>query len=338
LIFGWRRRLPTSDQRKLAIGASLLLVVWVLGMVASLALGAVSVPWREVADALLSSEHPRHVLIYEIRLARALACTVVGAAFAVAGALLQTIVRNPLADTGLLGVNAGAGLAVVAALILMPERGTALPWIAFGGALAAVLILASVAWGLGGQAGPLKILLSGVAVQAVLYAAIAVLSFLFADRTPAFIAFTVGSLQGATWGTLLPALPLVAVGLAVACAAHRPLDLLLLDDASAGSAGLAVGGARLFAAFLSALLAAAAVALAGLVGFVGLLVPNTVRLLTGPDHRRLLPLSAMGGACLVLYADLAARYLWVPVELPVGAIMALVGGPYFLVVLWKRLP
>lgn len=317
-----------------AVGVALLAAATAVALV----VGSVAIPLRDLAGALVDPGHPLRVLVFDVRLARVVAGAATGAALAVAGALPQTTVRNPLADPGLLGVNAGAGVAVVAALVLAPGLGGSLPWIAFAGALVAVLGVLGAAWGVGGAPSPLKILLAGVAVQGMLFAAIALLTYLFADRAPAFVGFTVGSLSGATWSATAQALPLVALGLAGALAAHRPLDLLLLDDGSAAAAGLDVGRARLAASVGAAVLAAAGVALAGMVGFVGLLVPNGVRLLVGPAHRRLLPLSALAGAALLVAADGAARTLAAPVELPVGALLALAGGPYFLFVLWRKLP
>ncbi|HTQ80234.1 MAG TPA: iron ABC transporter permease [Thermoanaerobaculia bacterium] len=304
----------------------------------ALSRGAVPVPLAQLWTALSSPTHPCHRIVWDLRLPRILVAGLAGAALAVAGALLQTVVRNPLADSGLLGVNAGAGVVMLAGLLLAPEANTALPFLAFLGGLAAVALTLAVARGGGRDAGPLRLLLSGVAVQAILFSLVALLTFLFADRTPAFIAFTVGSLNGCGWREVRRVLAPVLGGLALCGGAVRPLDLLLLDDDSATGVGLAVGRSRATASCLAALLAAAAVSAVGLVGFVGLLVPNLIRLGIRPTHRTLLPLAALGGAGLLIVADLAARTLAAPVELPVGAFLAFLGGPYFLLLLWRRLP
>jgi iron complex transport system permease protein len=186
--------------------------------------------------------------------------------------------------------------------------------------------------------GPLKLVLSGVAIQALLFAVVALVTFLHPDRAPAFVAFTVGSFHGAGWPEVRLLLAPAAAGLALAVAGSRNLDALLLDDGSAAAVGLGVARTRLAAAGLAALLAAAAVSVAGLVSFVGLVVPNAVRVLSGPGHLRLLPLTALGGALLAVVADLAARTLFAPIELPVGAVLALAGGPYFLYLVWRRVP
>lgn len=323
---------------------------WAAGLAVALAvavlvsarLGPVSIPTAELWDALAREGHPLHVVLWQVRLPRVAAGALVGAALAVSGALLQTVVRNPLADPGLLGVNAGAGLAAVVALVLLPDLisswALALPALAFVGAFLAVAAILLASSGPGRRLGPLAIILSGVAIQAVLFSILALVTFFFADRAPAFVAFTVGSLNGAGWPEARLVAPLMAVGIAASLVARRPLNLLLLDEASAAGVGVDVPRVRLAACAVAALLAAAAVSVAGLVGFVGLVVPNWVRVVSGPDHRTLVPLSALGGAVLVVVADLLARTVASPLELPVGALLALVGGPYFLYVLWRALP
>jgi len=320
--------------------------IWLAGFAALLlasallaaGLGAVEVPPSELVAAALADAHPLHSVVWDVRLPRVAAGAAVGAALAVSGALLQTVVRNPLADPGILGVTGGAGLAAVAMLILAPERAHWVPALAFAGGLCTVAILLALAWRRGSTTvAPLRIVLSGVALQAIFFAGIALLSFAYADRAPSFTAFLVGSLNGLGWrDAALVALP-AGIGLGAALAAVRGLDLLLLDDATAGGLGLAVRRARFAASALAALLAAGAVSAAGLVGFVGLVVPNAVRVLVGPGHRLLVPLAALGGASLVLLADTAARISLAPLELPVGALLALLGGPYFLFLLWRRL-
>jgi iron complex transport system permease protein len=321
-----------------AAWAAILALALAGAVVLSARVGAVAIPDGELLAALQDPAHPLHRLLWQVRLPRLAGAAVVGAGLAVAGALMQTVVRNPLADPGLLGVNAGAGLAAVLALVLAPHLALLVPLLAFAGALVAVAVILLAAWGPRRRLGPLKIILAGVAVQAVLFSLLALVTFAYADRAPAFVAFTVGSLAGVGWPEVRLAAPPVALGLLLALAATRPLNLLLLDDATAAGVGLSVQRVRLGACVLAALLAAAAVSIAGLVGFVGLVVPNWVRIATGPDHRSLLPLSALGGAVLVVLADLAARTLAAPAELPVGALLALLGGPYFLFVLWRKLP
>ncbi len=328
----WRaRNAPDGRVRAALVGAGLAASV----LVAS-GLGAAGVPWTELPRALADPSHPAHVVLWQIRIPRIVAGALVGAALATAGTLLQAIVRNPLADPQIMGVTAGAGLGGLVGMLLLPAYRHAVPGLAFVGGLVAMGLVLAVAWTGRGFVVPLRIMLSGVAVQALLFSAVALLTYAFADRAPAFIGFTLGSLAGVGWSDVRLAVVPTVLGIVLALASTRALNLLLLDDASASGIGLNVEGARLGAACVAALLAAGAVSVAGLVGFVGLVVPNAARLLAGPDHRVLLPLVVLGGAGLVVVADTGARTLAAPLELPVGALLALVGGPYFLVELWRR--
>lgn len=318
---------------------ALLAVGLVAAAAIALRVGAVEVSTLEIARAVLRADVELPPAVRDVRLPRVVAGALVGAALAVAGGVLQTALRNPLADAGIVGVTAGAGLAALVGILFFPALPALVPPLAFAGGLAAVALVMALGFRHGGlRTGPLRLVLSGVAVQAVGFAGVALLSFLYADRAPAFTAFLVGSLNGRGWNEVqLVAGPALA-GLLAAALATRPLDVLLLDDATAGGLGVSVRRARFLAAALAAWLAAAAVSVAGLVAFVGLVVPNGLRLLVGPQHRALLPASALGGAALVLLADAAARTLATPIELPVGALLAMIGGPYFLFVLWRKLP
>jgi iron complex transport system permease protein len=309
-----------------------------LGLAVALAtsVGAASIPLVELPRALASADHPAHRILWTIRVPRIVAGALVGAALAVAGTLMQAVVRNPLADPGLLGVTAGAGLGGLLAIVLAPAAPWLVPVAALGGGLAAVAGLLAVAQGVRRVRGALALVLTGVAIQAILFALIALVTFTFADRAPAFVAFSVGSLNGAGWSAVrLAALPL-AIGVVATLVCCRSLDLLLLDDDSADGVGLGVARARLVAAGLAALLAAGSASVAGLTGFVGLVVPNWARTLVGPAHAVVLPVALVGGATLLVLADTAARVVAAPLELPVGALLALVGGPHFLVTLWRR--
>lgn len=318
----------------LALLASALVACLVL----ALRSGAVEVSFGDLARAAWRPDVEVPPALRDVRLPRIACGAAVGGALGVAGALLQTALRNPLADPGIVGVTAGAGLAALVAILFFPELPALVPLLAFGGGLAAVVGVIALGARQGRRSGPLRLVLSGVGVQAMGFAGVALLMFLYADRAPSFAAYLVGSLNGLGWREAALVAGPTVLGLGLAALAIRPLDVLLLDDATAGGLGVAVLRARLAAAALAAWLAAAAVAVAGLVGFVGLVVPNTVRLLVGPRHAWLLPASALAGAALVLAADAAARTLVAPIELPVGALLAAIGGPYFLFVLWKKLP
>jgi iron complex transport system permease protein len=331
-------RLWEDQRERPATWNALLAAALLAASAGSIAWGSVGIPLQQLPAALLDPGHPAHPILWNVRLPRLLVAILVGSALALSGALLQTVVRNPLADPGLLGVTQGAGVGALLGILLAPTLSRWLPLFAFGGALVGLAFVLLIARAATARASSLRLILSGVGLQAMLFSAIAVLTFLFADRAPAYVAFTVGSLSGAGWREVsIAALP-TAVGLGVALAAMRPLDVLLLDDDTAGGVGLAVARARVWVSCLSAWLAATAVSVAGLIGFVGLVVPNAVRLAAGPEHRALLPASLLGGAALVAAADLIARTATAPLELPAGALLALVGGPSLIYLLWKQLP
>jgi iron complex transport system permease protein len=339
VIRAWRR-LALRLRRLREYPAFLMIVLGVgcAGAAAfALCAGAVEVPLRGLVPALFDPSHPMHPVLVDVRLPRIVGAALVGASLGCAGTLMQTVVRNPLADPGLIGVSTGAGAAVLIVIVTHPEVTLTLPFFAFLGAGIALALLIASAWTGARTPAPLRIILAGVALQALGFGVIALVQFFFADRAPAFVAFVVGSLNGMSWQDVrVVALP-TAIGIALALFSIRTLNLLLLDDATAGGVGLGVRRARLAASGLSALLAAGAVSVAGLVAFVGLIVPNGIRLLCGPDHRALLPLCALGGALLVLVADTIGRTAVAPLELPVGALLSLIGGPYFLILLRRKL-
>jgi len=298
--------------------------------------GAVSVPLADLPRAITEADHPQHAILAQIRLPRIATAVAIGAALAAAGTLLQAAVRNPLADPGLLGVTTAAGAAGLVAIVLFPEQPVLVPVVAFAGGLVAVALVLGIAFSTSRPAGPLRLVLAGVALQSLFFAAIATITFLFADRAPAFAGFVVGSLAGTSWSDARIATATTALGMALALASVRSLDLLLLDDASAAGVGLPVRRARIAAASIAALLAAGSVSVAGLLAFVGLVVPNAVRIAAGPTHRTLLPLAALAGATLLVLADALARVAAAPLELPVGALLAAIGSPYFLWMLWRK--
>ncbi len=269
-----------------------------------------------------------------IRLARILLAGLVGLGLALAGAAFQGILLNPLADPFTLGVASGAAFG--ASLALSLGVGTVLwgslglvPFSAFVGAVAALALVL----GLGAMAGGFQhgtLILAGVIVSAFLSSLISLMKFLFADSLSAIVFWIMGSFSARTWDHLLFAFPYVLVGGMLLIFYARELNLLALGDAPAQQLGLAVRRVRLILLLAASLITAGAVAVSGIIGFVGLIVPHLVRLLVGPDHRRLLPAAGLTGASLLIAADTLARGL-LPYgqEIPVGIITALLGGPFF---------
>jgi iron complex transport system permease protein len=274
-----------------------------------------------------------------IRAPRVLLAALVGAALAVSGAALQGVFRNPLADPSVIGVSSGAAVGAVAAIVL-GGGGSALgiaatPAAAFAGALAAALAVYAMSRHQG-RTETVTMVLTGVAVTAICGAIVGLLTFLADDAQLRSIVFwTLGSVGGATWPAVSTVAPMLAVCVVMLPLTGRTLNALVLGEREARHVGVDTERVRLVVVALAALGTGAAVSIAGIIGFVGLVTPHLLRLAVGPDHRLLLPASALGGASLLLLADLAARTVVVPAELPLGVVTGLVGGPFFLFLLLR---
>ena len=279
------------------------------------------------------------LVLIDIRLPRLPLGAFVGSALAVAGAIMQGMFRNPLADPGLIGVSSGAALAAVATIafgngLALPLTGAfgsyAIPFAAFGGGITATLVLVAVA-SRNGELAISTLLLAGIALAALASALTGLIAYASDDRELRDLTlWMLGSLSGASWPKLLAVLPFaLALALAVPRLV-RGLNGLLLGEAEAFHLGVDVNATKRAVILATSAAAGAAVAMAGIVGFVGIVVPHVVRLLAGPDHRVVLPGSALLGAALVLAADVAGRMLVRPAELPLGVVMAIIGAPFFL--------
>ena len=269
-----------------------------------------------------------------VRLPRTAAAVLAGAALGVAGALIQSVLNNAMASPNVIGVNAGAGLGALLAASLVPGAAALLPGVAFVGALVAALFI----WMLAAVAGLSRttLILAGVTVSSILTACMNTLKLLFPDAAVGSTAFLLGTLSGVTTAQLQRALPWLAAGFVLAALLAADLNVLQLGEDMAAGLGLPVARVRFAALLTAALLAGAAVSFAGLLGFVGLLAPHIARRLVGGDNRRLLPVTALASADLMLLCDVAARVLFAPFELPVGVLLSLVGGPFFLFLLLRR--
>lgn len=317
--------------------------MWLAGTLAcALALGSVPVSPHDVATALAQAAGwtyrvpgPAYAIVVELRLPRALLAALVGAALACSGAVYQTLFRNPLADPYVVGVAPGAALGAVAAIA--GGLGGLSVWVAaFASAAGAVFLVYRLAASRG--RGPEDLLLAGLAAGTFFAAVLSVVLVLSHGSLQQALAWLLGSLGGRGWEHVQLAAPVVSAGYLLARAWARELDVLLLGDEEAASAGVDVARARAVLVTAATLMTAAAVASAGLVGFVGLVAPHAVRRLSGPLHHRLLPASAVWGAGLLVWADVLARTAASPLEIPVGAVTALVGVPFFMWVLWRGRP
>jgi len=320
-------------QRLLMLG--LLAAVAGGGILLSLAQGASGIPVGEVINTLLNPNSTSlSQIIWNIRLPRTLVAALVGMNLALSGALLQSIMRSPLADPHIIGVSSGAGLVGIVILILFPHHEYLLTPAAFAGAMGAAFAIYILAWK--GGIRPVRIILAGVAVSAFLGAGIAGLLVFYSDRVHGALMWMVGGLSARSWPHLYAILPYSIAGGLLALFSAKALNVLELGDEVASGLGLSVERTRLALTVVAALLAASAVSVAGLLGFVGLVVPHSARLIIGSDYRFLIPASALLGIAVITVSDTLARTLFSPVELPVGIIMAFAGAPFFLYLLRKE--
>ena len=308
----------------------ILLPLLMLTMAAGLCFGSAPLSLSE----LISGAGMSRTILLGIRLPRVLAGLLAGVGLSCAGVLLQTVTANDLASPNIIGINSGAGLAVILLLTLAPKAGAWLPMGAFCGAFGAALVILAAGSRLGSSRS--GILLIGIAITTLFNAAISFLSLLDEGILAQYNHFTVGSLRAIRLGDLLVPGILIFVSFCAAMALSGRLSVLSLGDAAASALGVRVKGLRIAAMACAAACAAAVVSFAGLLGFVGLVVPHIARALTGERPARLLPVAALSGGILVILADLLGRTLFAPSELPVGILMSLIGAPYFLILLIRR--
>ena len=307
-----------------------------LSALLSLCLGAVPVAPGEVLAALLGrGSGPAAQIVLYARLPRTCGCLLAGAALAMSGTVIQGVLGNPLAAPNVIGVNAGAGLCTAVCAALWPARTAALPFAAFLGALGGVLLVLFIGSRTG--ASKMTLVLAGVAVSGMFGAGIdAVLAF-FPDALNGYTDFRVGGVANLSMGRVAPAFWVALTALFLALSLAGEMDVLLLGEETARSLGLPARRLRLVLLSLAAALAGSAVSFAGLLGFVGLIAPHMVRRLVGEDSSaRLLWAAALGGAALLTVCDILARTLFAPYELPVGVVLSLLGGPFFLWLLLRQ--
>jgi len=336
---------PLSKPVKVALFLSALIAV---GFFWALLTGPMAITFNDVVKGISGVFSSAEIggasdwVVRELRLPRVLIALIVGAGLAVAGAVTQGVFRNPLADPGLIGVASGAALAAVAVIVLSSSLLSgwsaltgpfALPLAAFAGGMLVTLVI----YRLGtrnGQTHVALLLLAGVAINVLTGAATGVLTYLADDQQLRDMTFwSMGSLAHGRWHEILALLLFVLIPLIFVMRYARVLNALLMGEQVAGNLGFDIQRSRRWLLAASALIVGASVAVVGMIGFIGLVVPHLLRLAIGPDHRSLLPLSALGGALLLLIADTVARTVLAPADLPVGLIMALIGGPVFLALL-----
>lgn len=304
----------------------------IFAMVASLTLGSVDISFSTIVHTLLGNvQTTDEMVIWNIRFPRNIVGALVGANLAVSGAILQAVMKNPLADPGIVGVSSGAGLAGVIMLIFMPEASILLTPVAFVGAMLSAAAVYALAWKNG--IWPTRIILAGVAVSAFLGSGISALLVFYSDKVQGALLWMVGGLSARSWPQVETLFPYTILGLVLALAGCKALTILSLGDETARGLGVPVERVRFSMTAVAALLAAGAVSVAGLIGFVGLVVPHIVRLIIGTDYKYVIPGSAILGAGVLVFCDTLGRVAFSPIEIPAGIIMAFLGAPFFLYLL-----
>jgi iron complex transport system permease protein len=350
---GARRRpgksLPMPPRQR--IGLAALLVVTLVALFASVGAGASSASLWRFLTALLSGQAQEgvealrdRIVIVDIRLPRAVLGLMAGAGLAVSGAVMQGLFRNPLADPGVVGVSAGASFGAVGSIVLGPTLLAPLAYVlgplllpvsAFVGGLAVTILLYVIA-SRDGETQVATLLIAGIAIGALAMAGTGLFVYMAEDLQLRDISFwNLGSLAGATWEKALIATAVIAPSLMVMPFLARGLNAFTLGEAAAMHMGVPVERLKKLAIFLVAAMTGVAVAFCGVIGFVGIIVPHILRLAVGPDHRFLLPGSALLGGVLLIAADVVSRVIVAPAELPIGILTAIMGAPFFLWILFR---
>ncbi|MFI2201003.1 FecCD family ABC transporter permease [Streptomyces sp. NPDC020192] len=326
---------PPTRRAVRALGLVLSVAILVLVALASIAIGAKALTPDQVWHGLFHDTGTYGDVVVDERISRTVLGLLAGAAFGLSGAVLQALTRNPLADPGLLGINAGASAAVVTAITYFGVTSlTGYVWFAFLGAAA----VGALVWFLGGSRGatPVRLALAGTAISAALYGYLQAVMIMDDAALGKMRFWTVGSLASATDSTILQVLPFLAAGTLLALALARPLNAVAMGDDTARALGANLGRTRALAMLAATVLCGAATAACGPIVFVGLMVPHVVRSFTGPDLRWILPYATVLSPVLLLGADVIGRVVARPSELQVGIVTAIVGGPVFIFLVRRR--
>ncbi|MDQ0990100.1 iron ABC transporter permease [Streptomyces sp. V3I7] len=326
---------PPSRRAIRAFGLLVAVAILVLVALASIAIGAKELSSAQVWHGLFHASGAYGDVVVDERLSRTLLGLLVGAALGLSGAVLQALTRNPLADPGLLGINAGASAAVVTALTFFGVTSlSGYVWFAFAGAA----IVGALVWFLGGGRGatPVRLALAGTAISAALYGYLQAVMITDDAALGKMRFWTVGSLSSATDATITQVLPFLAIGTVLALLLARPLNAVAMGDDTARALGAHLGRTRALAMLAATLLCGAATAACGPIMFVGLMVPHVVRSFTGPDLRWILPYATILAPVLLLGADVVGRIVARPAELQVGIVTAVIGGPLFIYLVRRR--
>ncbi len=322
-----------------------MIILFAFTILVSLLFGATQIPPKLVWHAIANRISPQWIvpervdtIVWRVRIPRVFLGALVGLLLAISGTILQGVLRNPLADPYILGVSAGGGIGAAIAIILgggITLLGMGLiPLLAFLFALAAVLIVYRLSH-VAGRTAPETLILAGVAVSAFSSAILALLIILSGKLQSIFF-WLLGSLANASWTDVFAVVPYALVGIFIAYFYSKDLNAMIFGEDLAKTLGVNVEKSRRLLLVVASLMAAAAVSVSGLIGFIGLIIPHFVRIIVGPNYRLLIPLAGISGMIFMLVADVLARTILAPMEIPIGIIMALVGAPFFLYILRRR--
>lgn len=314
------------------------LVLLLLSMVIAISLGAKDLTVHTVWEAVFSYDRSltAHQIIQEIRLPRVLAAAVVGAAFAVAGALMQGVTRNPLADVGVLGINAGAMFVVALSFVFLPQLPfSVLMLLSFSGAVLSTAFIYLLGAGSPGGLTPMRLTLAGTVVAALLHSLTSGVAIYF-ELSQDLAYWYAGGVAGVEWEQLRIVLPVILCSLLLAMGLGRPLSLMAMGEEVAANLGVHISRVRVYAIIIALVLAGVSVSAVGSISFVGLVIPHIARKLVGVNYLYLIPVSAVLGSILLVLADLGARIADPPKELAIGVVVAVIGVPFFLYVARKE--
>lgn len=314
-------------------GFTILILLFIASIFLAVSVGSVKVSYADMIQGLLYSKGGNAGIIRDIRIPRVIMGVLVGANLSVAGVLLQSVMRNPLADPGITGISSGASVVVMTVLLYFPSLTGMIPFLGFTGGLLACFLIYALAWKNGISA--IRIILAGVAINAMLGGFSSMISILNSENLTGVLGWLNGNLGKKGWGDVKLIFIYTVVGLCLAMPMANNCNILAFGDKSARSLGVNPNTQRIIISIVAVFLAGISTAYAGIISFVGLVVPHISRLLVGSNHKVLLPFSALLGSIVLLLADTLGRTLISPYEIPVGVIMSVIGGPFFLFLLRK---
>lgn len=305
----------------------------VIMIVVAISVGSVSVPLDQVIDSILNGTRGSGGIIRDIRIPRVIMGVLVGANLAVAGVLLQGVMGNPLADPGITGISSGASVVVMLVMLYFPGASASIPFYGFIGSMVACMLIYLLAWKNGISA--IRIILAGVAVNAMLGGVTSMISILNSENLTGVLSWLNGNLGKKGWSEVRMLVIYTVIGLVLTIPLSKSCNLLALGDKNAKSLGYSPNVLRILISIVAVFLAGISTAYVGVIGFIGLVVPHIARMIMGTDHKVLIPFSALLGSTMLLLADTLGRTITAPYEIPVGIVMTIIGGPFFLYLLRK---